>query len=201
MTLKEWAQLVVGIAVSILAVGTAVRIAAPGIALYQQWLQNGATGPSWLPAVSTVATNVGVVSVSIVVIRYAAKVAKKGLFTSVAATLGVLQGSFVAALRHLWGDIPEWSKIALEAALMLLFAVAAFTFRRQERISKVLALGLFALPPVMIVSRAIAAVLARGESVSIQSIGGEVWFVVAALAVLTAAATLAHVALPEEEEA
>jgi hypothetical protein len=52
----------------------------------------------------------------------------------------------------------------------------------------------------MILTRAAGDVIARGEPLSIHAIGGEVWFVFAALAVLAVVATVAHIALPGEEE-
>ena len=201
MNTREWLQLVGGIVIVVIAIGFALRVASPGFAIFTNMIRSGVTGSPLLIPISTVVVNIGVVAGSVMIVQRVAKAAEKGLFTSVAATLSVLQGSFVSALSQLWGDMPPWGKLGFEAALVLLFAVAAFTWRRSSVIAKTLSVCLFLFPPLVIVARSLTLARASGQAVTLAALDGETRLILACLGGLALAAILAHYALPESEKA
>jgi hypothetical protein len=203
---REWLQVTTTIVAAILAIALGIRWAAPAVgeavALATNLIRTTATGPTWLMPVSLVVTNVTLVSGAVFVISKAAKEAKKGLFASIAATLGVLQSTVIVALKELW-PAETWQKIAFQAAVALLFTIAALVWRLKGLRPKLFAAILFLLPPVAILARATAIARIKATATVVEqlrAVSNTTWLVLAAAIAMAIAAVLARMVLPDQAQ-
>jgi hypothetical protein len=204
---REWVYIAVTGLAWIGAIALGVRFVlnglGPGIAAsiasYQRTLL--ASGmPTWLTVTSPVIVNVLFVSATIGVVQKVAQSARQHLFTAIASTLGVLEGSITSVLKHLW-SMEEWEMIPIEAALALLFVTAALTWRRPGVTAKLFATVLFLLAPATVLTRAV--IMAKHDPHAplvhlLRGVDGRTWFVLGGIFLLIVSATLAHLAVPEE---
>ena len=201
---REWLQLTGTVVVGITALAFGVKIAAPAvgeaIGLGINTVKASTTGPVWLTPVSTIIVNATFVSGSVLIIQKVANEAKKGIFATIAATLGVLQSTIIGALKELW-PAEKWQKIAFQAAVALLFTTAALIWKRKGVRPKLFAAILFLLPPVAILARATALANVSGTPSVLDRLGAlsaTTWLVFAAIVAMTVAVVLARMVLADE---
>lgn len=197
--MSERAQVILAGGVVAALVIAVIGFAAPavftaiGLAIAAAKTGTAAALPSGLVTVTTVVVNVAIFGAAAGAVAKTVGAMRKHLYTSLAVTMGALQGAVLDALKELW-PTGQWLKIAFGAGAALLFTLGALFLRRKGMKPKLLAIILFLLAPIAALARVVAAqaTLPRTFGEALAGVTGTTWLVLGAIAAMTAATVLAH---------